>query len=60
MTPGITITLIICGTILILSIMSTITKIMSERRSEQIRMERISKTLRNLETPEDKDLFKKF
>lgn len=66
MTPGVTITLIICGTVLILSIMSTITKIIGERASTRARMDRIAKTVKTLETPEmpkasdNEDYFQKF
>lgn len=65
MTPGIAITLIICGTILILSIMSTITKVSTEKKSREFIDKSVNKITKTLETPEmldasDKDYFTKF
>ena len=65
MTPGIAITLIICGTILILSIMSTITKVSTEKKSREFIDKSVNKIAKTLETPEmhdasDKDYFTKF
>lgn len=65
MTPGIAITLIICGTILILSIMSTIAKVSTEKKSREFIDKSVNKIAKTLETPEmldasDKDYFTKF
>lgn len=60
MTPGIAITLIICGTILILSVMSTLTKIASEKKSREIIDQSVDKLTKKFETPENNDYFNKF
>lgn len=60
MTPGIAITLIICGTILILSIISTLTKIASQKKSREIIDQSVDKLTKKFETPENNDYFKKF
>lgn len=60
MTPGIAITLIICGTILILSVMSTLTKIASQKKSREIIDQSVDKFTKKFETPENNDYFKKF